>query len=89
MDRKEEYFSSIIREYQNNYERENRINLEIHSYLLETEDTNTGDIDMWMRKYDLDLEVKEIDIQSIRERREAQMTTLENLAKLVCCFNKN
>lgn len=81
--RKEEYFSNIIREYQNNYERENRINAEIEAYLRQTENTHIGDIEMWMDKYDKDLETKELDIQCMKERREEQISKLEELSKLV------
>ncbi|GJQ67175.1 hypothetical protein Trydic_g8086 [Trypoxylus dichotomus] len=82
MDRKVENYNNIIREYQCNYERENRINLEIESYINEMDETYRNSIEMWIERYDKDLETKEIDIQCLKEKREEQMTRLEAMSKL-------
>lgn len=86
MNKKEEYYNNIIEENQYNYARENRINAEIEAYLIEMDSTYLNSIDKWMEKYDRDLETMEIDIQYLKEKREEQITKLENLSKLVKLF---
>lgn len=88
LDKKEDYFDNIIREFRKNYEVESRINLEIETYLTEMDGKYRDSLEHWIDKYDTDMDAKDLDIQCMKEKRDVLTTKLENLLKLVYVFHQ-
>lgn len=78
-DKNEQELTDVINKYKNEIEKEIRINAEIQSYLAENQKDMEESIEGWMNRYESELEEKQIQIQTYKDKREDQKKRYDNM----------
>ncbi|KAF2904088.1 hypothetical protein ILUMI_02083 [Ignelater luminosus] len=82
LDRQEEYYLNIINRVKADIEREVRIDAEIESYITQCQRDYEDGIQYWMERYDKEIEIRDTEIQVLKEKREEQFNRIRELSEL-------
>lgn len=78
-DQNEEDFIHKITMYRYEIEKENRVNAELVAYINENQKDMEAEIEMWMKRYDTELEEKAIQLTKTIEDRANQKQRYEQM----------
>ncbi|KAK4880373.1 hypothetical protein RN001_008519 [Aquatica leii] len=82
LDYAEVFYTRSINNFKTDIDREMRINAEIEGFILEIQQDHTQQIQHWMERYDTEIEVRDTEIQMLKEKREDQFNRLHQLSEL-------
>ncbi|XP_031345232.1 dynein regulatory complex protein 9 [Photinus pyralis] len=80
LDHSEASYTRTIEDTKSDIEKEIRINVEIESFITETEQDYAQQIQYWMDRYDNEIEARDTEIQVLKEKREEQFNRLQELS---------